>query len=151
MGKETKTVMVTGANAGLGLETMRLLVKRDPTTHVVLTARTQAKAEAALATVVRETGVSADRMSTLLFDLTDPASVDAALEEVSVKGLVFDGVVLNAGGMSPPPNPQRLDHPVRHERGGGTRAWSTGSWGGGRSVKAPAWSSRAARPPAASP
>ena len=44
-----KTYLITGCNSGLGLETARVLALRGA--HIVGTARTQEKAESALASV----------------------------------------------------------------------------------------------------
>ncbi|MEM6930445.1 MAG: SDR family NAD(P)-dependent oxidoreductase [Myxococcota bacterium] len=104
---QSKTLLVTGANSGLGLEAARQLLLRNGT-RVVLTARTSAKAGAAVETLRRATGASPDRMDVVLVDFTDPASVDAAIEALARFRL--DGVVLNAGGVARMDDGGRLAH-----------------------------------------
>ncbi|MDX2081216.1 MAG: SDR family NAD(P)-dependent oxidoreductase [Terrimicrobiaceae bacterium] len=83
-----KTIVVTGANRGLGLETARQLAEAGH--RVVVAARS---AEAASKTAV-DIGNGA---SPLVLDVSDSASVQAAAERVRAEfGSVF-GVVNNAG------------------------------------------------------
>ena len=88
-----KTILVTGCNSGLGLETLRVLVKRGA--HVIGTARTVEKANTACATVGgTTTGVACE--------LSDPTSVRACVATVSKMGVSLDGIVANAGIMALP-------------------------------------------------
>ncbi|HEX4506904.1 MAG TPA: SDR family oxidoreductase [Alphaproteobacteria bacterium] len=87
-----KTVLVTGCNSGLGLETMRVLAARGA--HVIGAARTEAKASEAAATVTgKATGVACE--------LSDPASVRACVETVKQMA-PLDAIVANAGIMALP-------------------------------------------------
>jgi WW domain-containing oxidoreductase len=88
-----KTILVTGCNSGLGLETMRVLALRGA--HVVGTARTEAKAtEAGRSVKGKTTGLACE--------LADPASVRACVASVKGKGLRLDAVIANAGIMALP-------------------------------------------------
>ena len=88
-----KTILVTGCNSGLGLETMRVLAARGA--HVIGAARTEAKASEAAATVTgKTTGVACE--------LSDPASVRACVETVKNIGAPLDAIVANAGIMALP-------------------------------------------------
>jgi len=88
-----KTILVTGCNSGLGLETMRVLASRGA--HVIGAARTEAKAKEAAATVNgKATGVACE--------LSDPASVRACVETVKAMGTPLDVIVANAGIMALP-------------------------------------------------
>jgi WW domain-containing oxidoreductase len=87
-----KTILVTGCNSGLGLETMRVLASRGA--HVIGAARTEAKASEAAATVTgKATGVACE--------LSDPASVRACVEAVRSMA-PLDAIVANAGIMALP-------------------------------------------------
>ena len=95
----TKTILITGSNSGIGLEAARKLAAKPEWGIIVLGARSKAKAEAARDNIMATTGRSADDFRNLIVDLVDPASVQAAVQDVAQQGLRFDAVVLNAGGM----------------------------------------------------
>ena len=97
----TTHILVTGANSGLGLDAARQLLTR-PTGTVWISARSQAKADGAVAVLAERTGAARERIRTVLFDLLEPPTIHAALDGLQAEGVVLDGVVLNAGGMSPP-------------------------------------------------
>ena len=82
------TWLVTGCNSGIGKETARVLALRGA--RVVGGARSADKAREALDEVAPG-GVP------LACELSDLASVRAAVTEVSASGLVLDGLVANAG------------------------------------------------------
>lgn len=88
-----KTILVTGCNSGLGLETMRVLALRGA--HVIGTARTDAKAtEAGKLVTGQVTGLACE--------LSDPASVRSCVARVKEKGFRLDAIVANAGIMALP-------------------------------------------------
>ena len=88
-----KTILVTGCNSGLGLETMRVLASRG--VNVIGAARTVAKANEAAATAGgKATGVACE--------LSDPASVRACVETVKKMGVPLDAIIANAGIMALP-------------------------------------------------
>ncbi|MDB5394402.1 MAG: oxidoreductase [Rhodospirillales bacterium] len=88
-----KTILVTGCNSGLGLETMRVLATRGA--HVVGAARTKEKADAAAAIVGgKATGVACE--------LSDPASVRGCVAAVRAMGAPLDAIIANAGIMALP-------------------------------------------------
>jgi NAD(P)-dependent dehydrogenase (short-subunit alcohol dehydrogenase family) len=88
-----KTMLVTGCNSGLGLETMRVLALRGA--KVVGTARTIEKAQAACASVTGEA-------VPLACELSDPASVRACVASVEAAGIRLDAMICNAGIMGLP-------------------------------------------------
>lgn len=88
-----KTILVTGCNSGLGLETMRVLALRGA--RVACTARTVDKAKAAGDSVSGETVPFA-------CELSDPASVRACVAAVRAQGLRLDAIIANAGIMALP-------------------------------------------------
>src|SRR5262252_6604131 len=89
-----RTVVVTGANTGLGFETARALASRGAT--VVLACRDLGKATAACARL------GPGPVSTLRLDLASLASVREAAGELRSRGGRLDLLVNNAGLMMPP-------------------------------------------------
>lgn len=88
-----KTFAITGANSGLGLETMRVLALRGA--HVIGIARTMAKAEKACDSVEGETTPE-------FLDLAQWDSVVACAERIRGMGIPLDGLITNAGIMALP-------------------------------------------------
>ena len=88
-----KTILVTGCNSGLGLETMRVLAMRGA--HVLGTARTSAKAERACASVE-------GHAAPYVIELSDYDSVVACAEQVRAKHEHIDAVICNAAVMGIP-------------------------------------------------
>ncbi|MBT8058748.1 MAG: SDR family NAD(P)-dependent oxidoreductase [Gammaproteobacteria bacterium] len=88
-----KTVLITGCNSGLGLESMRVLAQRGA--HVVGAARSIGKAEAAAA------GIGAD-ITPVACELSDLESVAAAADAVRALGRPIDVLMCNAGIMALP-------------------------------------------------
>ena len=88
-----KTFLVTGCNSGLGLETARVLALRGAT--VIGAARTKDKAAVALAPL----GAVA---RPLACELSEPASVRAAVAELLRSAPPLDGIIANAGIMALP-------------------------------------------------
>jgi NAD(P)-dependent dehydrogenase (short-subunit alcohol dehydrogenase family) len=80
--------LVTGANRGIGRETARQLAAQGYT--VIVTARDAAKAEAAAAEIEGDT-------RPLACDVSDPASIDAAIAAVTADPGRLDVLVNNAG------------------------------------------------------
>jgi len=91
--KPIQSVLITGANAGLGREAARQLALRDDVTKIYLACRNPSKAEAAKTSLEAETGRHI--FETVLVDVSDPASVRAAVSRMATP---IDAVILNAGG-----------------------------------------------------
>jgi WW domain-containing oxidoreductase len=94
-----KTMLVTGCNSGLGLETVRALALRGA--RVVATARTVEKAREACA------GLKGDFLP-LACELSEPASVRACIAAVKSGAAPLDAIVCNAGVMGLPKPEQRF-------------------------------------------
>ena len=88
-----KTVLITGANAGLGKDIARQLALRPEFAHVYLTCRNRDKAIAARTELEAQTGRRIFDIA--LMDVSDPDSVRAGLADVDGS---IDAVVMNAGG-----------------------------------------------------
>jgi NAD(P)-dependent dehydrogenase (short-subunit alcohol dehydrogenase family) len=93
-----KTYVITGGNSGLGLEAATILAGKNA--RVVITARSEAKATGALATL-RETVPDAD-LDYVLLDLADLDSVERAAPEIREKAPTIDAFINNAGVMQTP-------------------------------------------------
>jgi NAD(P)-dependent dehydrogenase (short-subunit alcohol dehydrogenase family) len=88
-----KTVLVTGCNSGLGLETIRALALRGA--RVLATARTMDKAREACA------GFKGDFLP-LACELSEPTSVRACVAAVKAGAAPLDAIICNAGVMAIP-------------------------------------------------
>ena len=88
-----ETVLITGANAGLGKDTARQLAALPSTRRIYLAVRNLEKGEAAKAELVETTGRD-------IFELVrvDTSDLDIVREAVATLSEPVDAVVLNAGG-----------------------------------------------------
>ena len=89
-----KTVLITGANVGIGKEVARQLASRPEIARIYLACRNRDRATAAQAELEAETGRRI--FDIVLMDVADPGSVRAGL--AGVNGSI-DALVMNAGGM----------------------------------------------------
>ena len=87
------SVLITGANAGLGREAARQLALQKGISKVYLACRNPTKAEVAKAALEHATGRKIFEI--VLMDVTDLGSVRAAVTRLSTP---IDAVILNAGG-----------------------------------------------------
>lgn len=99
-----KTVLVTGMNSGLGLETTRVLAKRGA--RILGLARTKDKAAEAL----RSAGADGEPFAC---ELSEPADVRACAEAVRASGLPVDAMILNAGIMALPQRTVKHGHELQ--------------------------------------
>lgn len=83
-----KTIVVTGCNSGIGLETMRVLALRGA--HVIGTARTPERGQEACASVQ-------GRASPVVLELSDFDSVVACANAIRAFDTPIDALVCNAG------------------------------------------------------
>src|SRR5688572_9284239 len=88
-----RTVLVTGSNSGIGLETVRVLGLRGA--QVIAAARTEDKARGAIQ------GLAGDFVP-VSCELSDPASVRACVDTVKKHGRRLDALICNAGIMALP-------------------------------------------------
>ena len=88
-----KTILITGCNSGLGLESMRVLASRGA--HIIGAARSAEKAEAAAA------GIGVD-VTPIACELSDLESVAAAANAVRALERPLDVLMCNAGIMALP-------------------------------------------------
>ena len=91
--KKLGSVLITGANIGIGKEVARQLAVQGDASRIYLACRDERRAEAAKLDLETLTG---KRVFTVIrMDLSDTPSVRAALEGLPA----LDGLVMNAGGM----------------------------------------------------
>jgi retinol dehydrogenase 12 len=88
-----RTYVVTGANTGIGKETVRALAERGA--RVVLAARSADKTKPVIAELAKATGN--DRLELLVLDLADLAQVRRAAAELLARDLPIHGLINNAG------------------------------------------------------
>jgi NAD(P)-dependent dehydrogenase (short-subunit alcohol dehydrogenase family) len=89
-----KTVLVTGANAGIGKDVARQLALRPEMARIYLACRNQDRATAAKAELEAATGRSI--FDIVLMDVADLSSVRAGLAAINGP---LDALVMNAGGV----------------------------------------------------
>ena len=94
---EGRVALVTGANSGLGLESVRALAAHQAT--VILACRSRSRAEATKNQLIEE-GMS--RLDLLDLDLADLNSVEQAADTVRERYGQLDLLLNNAGVMAPP-------------------------------------------------
>ncbi|WP_214071212.1 SDR family NAD(P)-dependent oxidoreductase [Mucilaginibacter sp. dw_454] len=88
------SILITGANAGLGKEAARQLALKKETKKVILFCRNQVKAEAAKKDLEAQTG--REIFEIIIGDVSDANSVRKAVEKIKEP---IDAVILNAGGV----------------------------------------------------
>ena len=89
-----ESILITGANIGLGKETARQLALKKETKKIILFCRNQAKAEAAKRNLEEQTGKKI--FDIIIGDVSDADSVRKAVEKIKEP---IDAIILNAGGM----------------------------------------------------
>jgi NAD(P)-dependent dehydrogenase (short-subunit alcohol dehydrogenase family) len=94
-----KSILVTGASAGLGVETARALASKGAA--VVGAARDLAKAERAT-DGVRKAAANGGSLSLVAVDLASLASIRASTDALLASGRKFDVIIANAGVMACP-------------------------------------------------
>lgn len=106
--QEGRIALVTGANIGLGLETVRALAVKGAT--VLMACRSRPRAEAARATLM-EVGLA--NLEVLDLDLADLRSVSSAADTVKQRYGALDLLINNAGVMAPPYQKSRQGHELQ--------------------------------------
>ena len=89
-----KTIIITGANSGLGFETARKIA-RNPDYKVILACRNEEKSSAARERIVKETGN--ENIVPLRLDISSLSSVRSFAQQIITVGGKVDALVNNAG------------------------------------------------------
>src|ERR1700729_2448143 len=95
-----KRILVTGASAGLGIETARALVAHGA--DVVGAARDLEKAKRATTEVSKAAAETGASFEVVELDLASQKSVRAAADKLVADGRLFDVIIANAGVMATP-------------------------------------------------
>lgn len=96
--QQGKTILITGANSGLGLEASKVLSKKGA--HVIMTVRNLQKGKEAVETIKKENPNA--KLDLMILDLADFDSIRKFSEEFHSKYSQLHVLINNAGVMSPP-------------------------------------------------
>ena len=94
MSMMNKSILITGANSGLGKESARQLALMDGTEKIYLACRNLSKAREAKQSLEKSTGRSI--FDIVIMDVSDPDSVRNAVKDLTDP---VDALIMNAGGM----------------------------------------------------
>ncbi|KAK2756167.1 hypothetical protein FQN54_005575 [Arachnomyces sp. PD_36] len=98
----TTIVLITGANTGIGFQIVRALASASKPYHIIVGARSTAKADGAIKAVQDEFPSSLSKLSSVVIDLEDDESIQNAFNEVSADHGRLDVLINNAGGQFEP-------------------------------------------------
>ncbi len=97
--KVMRSILVSGANKGIGLAIAKAILSDHDDTFVFLGSRDEARGRAALEEILRERGVDRARLALMVLDVASPTSVSEAARRVreALGGQALYGLVNNAG------------------------------------------------------
>ena len=95
-------VLITGANTGLGFETVKALRSSSKAYTILLGGRSLDKAQAAVQLVESQFSGKSSTLSAIQVDIEDDASISKAFENVSTRYGRIDVLINNAGELSKP-------------------------------------------------
>ena len=100
---KNQTVLITGGNSGLGLETARVLAKAG--SKVIIASRTQKNAEEAIKSIKEKLpNLSSENIDYILLDLADQKQIKQATDKFLTKYNKLNILINNAGVMACPLN-----------------------------------------------
>lgn len=92
--KQAPTIILTGATAGIGRATAQALAPKAGT--LILVARNEQKLQQLLQELAQDT--SSEKLDYIVADLSEPVSVQAAIQEIRERYQQIDILINNAGG-----------------------------------------------------
>ena len=92
-----RVVLVTGANTGIGYETVKAFLESPRSYHVLLGSRNLDKGKEAVATLQKELPNMKNSVEAIQIDLTSDESIEEAYEKVKASPGRLDYLVNNAG------------------------------------------------------
>ena len=92
-----EVILVTGGNSGVGFETGKIFLQGTKPYHTILTARSQKKADEAVALIKSECPGATNTIEPLALDVTSDDSIEEAFQVVSQKHGRVDALINNAG------------------------------------------------------
>ena len=104
--KKTKTILITGANKGIGFAIVKALLEQFPETHLFFSCRDKHRSVAAINSLTSIVPGSESRLDAIIMDVSNRDSIQSAASQIeyllSQKGLRLYGIVNNAGIMNSP-------------------------------------------------
>ena len=92
-----KVVIVTGANSGIGYETVKTFLEAKKAYHIIMTSRSLEKGKAAFDSLSKECPDSKNTVELIELDLASDESIEKAFQQVSASQTHLDALVNNAG------------------------------------------------------
>lgn len=92
-----RVVLITGANSGIGYETVKAFLESARSYHILLGARSLEKGKEAIATLQREYPNSRNTIEGIQVDLANDDSIEKAYEQVKASLGRLDCLINNAG------------------------------------------------------
>ena len=94
---DKQVVLITGANTGIGYETVKALYGSSQAYTILMGSRTLSKAHDAISKIKNEVSTSASEIEPLQIDIEDDESIAKAYDHVSSTYKKLDALVNNAG------------------------------------------------------
>ncbi|KAL0940135.1 short chain dehydrogenase [Colletotrichum truncatum] len=92
-----RILLITGANTGIGYETVRFLLESPKSYHILFGSRSASKGEEAIARLKKEFPSTSSSLELLEIDVTSDDAISNAFKRVNEKHGLLDVLVNNAG------------------------------------------------------
>lgn len=93
----TQTVLVTGANKGIGYAIVDAILRTQSSCHVLLGSRDQQRGDSSRQQLLKETGAKPNQIELVSLDVSSSASVSELAEHLKRTNTSLHGLVNNAG------------------------------------------------------